>query len=94
MLHEARELIAARYAVSSIEMSAVNVDQLASWTFGPPLTFLSIGTVYASVAGGTWAMVDIVITADGRLAARLGWNMRKTQDASAPDRTGRRGILL
>jgi hypothetical protein len=37
---------------------------------------LAIGTVSANVSGGTWAMVDILISHDGRLITRPGMNMR------------------
>jgi hypothetical protein len=37
---------------------------------------LAIGVVSASVSGGTWAMADILITHDGRLAVRPGMYMR------------------
>lgn len=76
VLREARELLKARYPEAMTETSAVTLDHLASWSFRPPMKFLSIGVVWASVSGGTWAMVDIIITADGRLEARPGWNMR------------------
>jgi hypothetical protein len=38
---------------------------------------LAIGSVSASVSGGTWAMVDILIDHDGRLIVRPGLNMRE-----------------
>lgn len=75
-LAEARRMILERYPGATVETAAVTVDQMASWSFHPPMERLSIGIVTASVSGGTWAMVDITITADGQLEARPGWNMR------------------
>lgn len=76
VLEEARRMITERYPHAVTDTSAVTLEQLATWSFGPPMKGLSIGTVHASVSGGAWAMVDLVITEDGRLIAKPGWNMR------------------
>jgi hypothetical protein len=40
------------------------------------MKWLSIGGVWVAYMAGPFAMVDIMITADGRLIAKLGLNMR------------------
>jgi hypothetical protein len=76
-LKDATWMLHARYPGAMIEQSSVRVQELATWH--PPterVPGLAIGVVSASVSGGTWAMVDILITHDGRLEVRPGMNMR------------------
>jgi hypothetical protein len=85
LLKEAREMIRARYPGVQADQSSVNVKDLATWHAPTPaMPGLAIGTVSASVSGGTWAMVDLLITHDGRLITRPGMNMRDRPPARAP----------
>jgi hypothetical protein len=76
-LKQARQLIHTRYPGSPVEQSSARVQELATW-YGPTpqMPGLAIGTVSASVSGGSWAMVDNLIGHDGRLIVRPGLNMR------------------
>jgi hypothetical protein len=77
LLKEARQLIQARYPGVVVTQSSVRRQELATWRAPTPqMPGLAIGTVSANVSGGTWAMVDILITHDGRLIVRPGMNMR------------------
>jgi hypothetical protein len=72
-LKEAPQLLHARYPDAMVEQSRVRVQGLATWH--PPterMPRFKIGVVSASVSGGSWAMVDILITHDGRLAVSPG----------------------
>jgi hypothetical protein len=56
-LREARQMIHARYPGAPLEQSSVRVQELATWHGPTPqMAGLAIGTVAASVSGGTWAM--------------------------------------
>ena len=66
-----------RYPGVSSDQSSGRLQDIATW-HAPLLQMngLAIGRVWASVSVGTWAMVDILITHDGRLAGRPSMNMR------------------
>lgn len=76
LLIEADRMIRERYPHAVTERSSTNVEQLAEWSLSATMTGMSIGCVWASVSGGTFAMVDITIRRDGYLEARPGLNMR------------------
>jgi hypothetical protein len=76
LVADARKQITDRYPHAVTKTSAAMVDQLASWSFDDRMTGLGIGSVWASVSGGTWAMMDIWIRRDGRLETRPSMNMR------------------
>jgi hypothetical protein len=56
--------------------SAVNVEQLAKRRIWEGMKWLSIGCVSCAFMAGSFAMVDITITREGRLIAKPGVNMR------------------
>jgi hypothetical protein len=76
LVADARKQITDQYPHAVTKTFAATVDQLASWSFDNRITGLGIGSVWASVSGGTWAMVDIRIWQDGRLECRPGLRMR------------------
>lgn len=76
VIAEAERMLAARYPGAETRRSAVTVDQLATWRAWDGMQGLAIGSVWCKYMAGSFAMVDITITAEGRLVARPGLNMR------------------
>jgi hypothetical protein len=77
VLDEARAMLLARYPHAEISTSATSVKMLAERSLSATMPGLAIGCVYCSIGGGTWAMVDILISRDGQLVAKAGWNMKE-----------------
>jgi hypothetical protein len=76
VLAEAEAVLEARYPGAETRRSAVKVEQLATWRLSPGMKGLAIGCVSCACMAGSFAMVDITITRDGRLVAKPGLNMR------------------
>jgi hypothetical protein len=73
---EAEAMLAELYPAAETRRSAVNVEQLATRRTWEGMKWLSIGCNPCEYMAGSFAMVDIMITADGRLIARPRLNMR------------------
>jgi hypothetical protein len=76
VLAEAEAMLAERYPGAETRRSAVKAEQLATWRLSPGMKGLAIGCVSCAFMAGSFAMVDIVITREGRLIAKPGINMR------------------
>jgi hypothetical protein len=76
VLTEAEAMLAERYPGAETRRSAVKAEQLATWRVSPGMKGLSIGCVSCKYMAGPLAMVDIMITREGRLIARPRLNMR------------------
>jgi hypothetical protein len=76
VLEEAELLLQERYPGAEIHRSAATVGMLATRGLSERMQGLAIGCVWCSFMAGSFAMVDIVITREGRLVAKPGLNMR------------------
>lgn len=75
LIAEGRRMIQAQYPTAVTDTSSVRLRELATRKLDDNLAGLSVGCVYASIKGGTWAMANISIRRDGRLEVKPGWNM-------------------
>jgi hypothetical protein len=75
-LAEAEAMLAERYPGAETHRSAAQAEQSMEWRVWEGMTGLAIGAVWCKVMAGSITMVDIMITADGRLFTKPGLNMR------------------
>ena len=68
----AEAMLREQHPGSEPHTSASGVAHLATWTLDPGMAGLAIRCVWVRVQAGDFAMLDLIIRRDGRLALKLG----------------------
>jgi hypothetical protein len=76
VIAEAEAMLGERYPGAETKRASVKAEQLAMWRLSPGMKGLAIACVSCAFMAGSFAMVDITITREGRLIAKPGVNMR------------------